>query len=90
MNFDRRLALCIQKLYHRSHFVVGGSWNKSLRLQPLQRCYCENSVSPASAGVMRRHYSVTYMQAIHAINDLLAVGRVGNLLYGRPSHSLVQ
>ena len=24
MNFDRRYALCIQKLYHRSHFTIGG------------------------------------------------------------------
>ena len=41
MNFGRRYARCIQKLYHRTHFIVGGSWNKSLHLQPLQRCYCE-------------------------------------------------
>ena len=30
----------LQKLYHRPHFTVGGSWNKSFHLQPLQRCYC--------------------------------------------------
>ena len=30
MNFDRRCALCIHKLYHRPHFTVGGSWNKNL------------------------------------------------------------
>ena len=34
------------KLYHRPHFTVCGSWNKSLHLQ---LCYCENSGSPASA-----------------------------------------
>ena len=48
MNFDRRYALCIQKLYHRPHFTVGGNWIKSLHLQPLQRCYCENSGSSRS------------------------------------------
>ena len=34
-NFYRRYALCIQKLHHRPHFTTGGSWNKSLYLQPL-------------------------------------------------------
>ena len=53
-----RSALAIQKLNHRAPFTVGGSWNKSLYLQPLQRCYCENSGSSASACVMRRHYSL--------------------------------
>ena len=48
-------ALCIQKLYHRPDFTVGTYWNKSLLLQPLQRCYNENSGSHASACVMRRH-----------------------------------
>ena len=32
----------------------------SLQLQPLQRCYCENSGSPASVCLVRRHYSTTY------------------------------
>ena len=41
MYFDRRDALCIQKLYHRPHFTVGGCWNKSFHLQPLQLCYCK-------------------------------------------------
>ena len=36
MNFDRRYALYMQKFYHRLHFTVSGSWNKSLHLQPLQ------------------------------------------------------
>ena len=40
--------------YHRPHLTIGGSWNKSLHVQPLQRCYCENSGSPASSCVMRR------------------------------------
>ena len=42
IDLDRRYALYIQKLYHRSHFTVGGCWNKNLHLQLLQRCYCEN------------------------------------------------
>ena len=33
---------------------------------------------------MRRHYSIMYMQLLHPINDLIAVGRWGNLLYGHP------
>ena len=73
--------LCAFKtLYHRPHFTVGGSWNKSLHLQPLQRCYCEISGSPASACVMRSHCFITYTQFFHAIIGLLAVGEVGNLL----------
>ena len=35
MNFDWRYALYIHKLYHRPRFRVGGSWSKSLHLQPL-------------------------------------------------------
>ena len=86
MNVDRRYALCIQKIYHRPHFTVGGCWNKSLHHQPLKRCYCENSGSPASACAMRHHYFITYTQSLNAGNGLLAVGRVGNLLCGRPSY----
>ena len=78
-------AACLQKLFRRSHLTVDGRWNKSLQFQPLQQCYCENSGSPASVCVMRRHYSITYTQSLHAINGLLAVGRVGNLLCGHPS-----
>ena len=48
MNFYRRCAQSIQKRYKKSHFTVCGSWNKSLHLQPLQRCYCENSGSPSN------------------------------------------
>ena len=84
MNFDRRYALCFQKLYHRSHFTVGGCWNKSIHLKPLQRYYCENSESPASACVIRRHYSIMYTESLHVITGLLAVGRVGNLICGCP------
>ena len=36
------------KLCNITYSTVGGSWNMSLQLQPLQRCYCENSGSPAS------------------------------------------
>ena len=83
MDFDLRYVLCIQKHYHRPHFTVGRCWNKTFHIQPLRRCYCENSGSPASAYIMRRHYSITYTQSFQAINDLLAVVRVGNLLCGR-------
>ena len=76
------------KLYHRPHFTIGVSWNKSHHLQPLQRCCCEHSRSPASACVMRRYYSIMYTQSLHAINGLLAVGRVGNLVCGRSSYIL--
>ena len=89
-NFDRDYSLCIQKLYHKSSFAVNGSWNKSLHIQPLQRCYCKNSGSPTSACVMRHNYSITYTQSLHAINGLLAVGRVENLLCGRPSYYAMQ
>ena len=84
INFDWCYGLCIQKLYHRLHFTVGRCWNKSLHLQPLQRCYCECSGSPASACVMRRNYSIMYMQSLHAMNDLITVGRMGNLLCDAP------
>ena len=70
--------------------TVGGSWNKSLHLQPLQGCYCENSGSPVSAGVMQHRYSITYTQSLRAINGLLPVGRVGNLLCGRPSYLIIR
>ena len=54
------LCFVQSKLYHKAHHtVVGGRLNKSLHLQPLQRYYCENSGSPTSACVMRRHYSIT-------------------------------
>ena len=44
--------LCAFKnFHHRPHFTNGGYWNKSLHFQPLQRCHCENSGSPASACV---------------------------------------
>ena len=79
-------ALCIQMIYHRPHFTASGSWNKSLHIKPLQRCYYENSGSSASASVMRRHYSITYMQSLHEINYLLSVR---NLLCGRHSYRYV-
>ena len=37
--------ICAFKNYHRPHFTVGGSWNKSLHLQPLQRCYSGSRVN---------------------------------------------
>ena len=69
MNFDRRCAFYIQNLYHRPHFTVGGCWKKSLHLQPLQRCFCENLGSPTSSFVIRHHYFITYMQSLHEINS---------------------
>ena len=82
--------LCaFKKIFARPHFTVCWSWNKSLHLQSLQRSCCENSGSPASSYVMRRHHSTTYMQSLHTINGLLAVGLVGNLLCGRPSYIMV-
>ena len=35
---------------------------------------------------MRRHHFITYIQSLHAINSLLAVGQMGNLLCGRSSY----
>ena len=82
-----RPTLCSvhSKTFHRPYFTVGGCWNKSLHLQPLQLWYCEKS---GSACVMRRNYSITYMHPFSAINGLIVVGRVGNLLYGYPSYWL--
>ena len=81
MNFDRRYALCIQKFYHKPHFTVGWFWNKSHDLQPLQRCYCENSGGPSCDVI-----TLTYMQSLYTINGLIALRRVRNLLCGRPSY----
>ena len=74
--FDRRCSLFIQELYHRCTSQSAGA-GINLHLQPLQRCYFENSESSASACVMRRHYSIMYTEKLHAINGLLAVGREG-------------
>ena len=81
-NFETSLCSVHSKTYQRPHLSVGGSLNKSLHLQTLRRCYSENSGSPVSACVMRRHCSITYTQSLHAVNGLLAVGRAGNLLCG--------
>ena len=80
-----RSALCSvhSETSSQTALQAGGNWNKNVHFQPLQRCYCENSGSPARACVMRCRYSITYTQSLHAINGLLAVGRVGNLLCGR-------
>ena len=76
MNFDWRYVLCIQKLYHRPYFKVGRRWNKSLLLQPLQRCFCENTRSPASACVMQHHY----FNAVASYNKwFTSCGRSGKL-----------
>ena len=42
-------AMCIQRLYHRPNSTVGGSWNNSLHLEPLQRFSWENSGSSVCA-----------------------------------------
>ena len=79
-------SLVQQNLYHRPHFTVGGSWNKSRHLEPQQICYSENSGSTVNACVIRGHYSITYTQSLHSINGLLGVVRVENLLFGRLSY----
>ena len=66
INFNRRYALCIQKLYNWSHFTRGGSWNRSVHLQPMQRSYWEHSGSFASACAMPGHYSITYTRSLRA------------------------
>ena len=72
------ISSVLSKHNHRPHFIVGGSSNNNLHFQPLQWCYFENSGSPASA--LLYHYT----QSLHAMNGLLAVGRVRNLLCGCP------
>ena len=47
-------SLCALKNFI-TDFTIGGSWNKSLQLQQLQRCYCENWGNPASACDMWHH-----------------------------------
>ena len=69
---------------HSKNLSVGGSWNKSI----FKRCkyaIVRNREVLLSACVMRRHYSIRYKQSFHAINGLLAVGRVANILCGCPS-----
>ena len=51
------IMLCAFENFIIGRTWVGGSWYKSLQLQPLQQCYCENSESQASTCVMRRHHS---------------------------------
>ena len=55
--------------------IIGGPW--PLRPRGVG-AYGENSGSPASVCIIRRHYSIMYMQSLYAINGLLAVERVGN------------
>ena len=47
------------KIYHKPHFNIGRSWNKSLHLQPLQRYYCKNSGS--------LHHTTSLLYHIHAV-----------------------
>ena len=83
-----RSTLCIQNLYHRPHFTVGGSWNKSL-LQPLQRCYCENWGSPATAHRSGGCWDI-YM-GVQWIRENLTKGIVSNQDYQNLSfHELVK
>ena len=70
----------------KNFITVGGSWNRNLRIKPLQRSYFDNSGGPASACVMRRNYSIAYTDPLHDISGLLAVGRVENTTHcGLPS-----
>ena len=71
--------LCAFKNFDRPHLTVGGSWNKSVNPQPLQRCYFENLGSPDSECDIRRH-----CYRIHAMNGLLAVGKVWKLTSWTP------
>ena len=86
MNFDQSYALCIQKTLSQTALHR----RRELEYEPppstAATMLCETSGSPASSCVMRRHYSITYMESLHAINGLPAVGRFGNLICGRPSY----
>ena len=88
MDLDRSYNLYIQKLYYKPNFRVCGCWNKSLHLQPLQRCYCDNSGSSTSACVMRRRYCITYMQSLHVINGLV-MGSFSKLSVTSPTSQLI-
>ena len=51
LNFDRRYALCIQKLYHRPHFTIGGT---GITASIFNRC---NDVTVRTRGVLLLHSS---------------------------------
>ena len=78
MNFIGAM-LCASKTLSQTALHSRWCWNKSIHLQPLQRCYCWNSGSPASTCVMRHHCFITHVQSLDAVNGLLAVGRLGDL-----------
>ena len=90
MNFDRRYALSIQKLYHRSHFTV--SAGTGIRASIVNCCNdatVRTRGSHASAFITRRYYSITYTQSLHAKNCLLALGGVRNLFCGGSSYFIM-
>ena len=81
-------VLCTFKTFITDH--TWGSAGVEIRACIFKRCNDATVLwilgSPANACIMRRHYSITYKQSLHAINDLIAVGRVGNLPCGHPSY----
>ena len=81
MNFNLHCALCIQKLYHRLHFTVGGCWNKS----PIfNRC---SDATVRTREVLLVHASrdvITLSSTCSCFMQYSSVGRMGNLLCGRP------
>ena len=83
--FRSTLWFCAFKNFNTDALHSRHELHKNLYNQLLQRCYCENSGISASACVIRRNFSITYTQSLHAVNGLIAVGRVGNLLCGLPS-----
>ena len=79
-----RSALCS---VHSKNFITdrtSQSAGAGIRASIFNRCNDPTVGSATSACVMRRHYS--HAHAVASCNKrLLAVGRVGNLLRGRPS-----
>ena len=59
----------LSKRYQRSSYTVNESWNRSLYLLPLQRCYCDNLGSLASACVMRliTLSRISYVYHVYAV-----------------------
>ena len=83
MDLDRRYALYIQKLYHIYH--TSRSAGVRIRASIFSRC---NDTIVRTKVVPLLHVScdIMYKQSLHAINDLIAVGQVRNLLCGHSSY----
>ena len=60
-----RSALCSVpfKNFIIPHLTVGGSWNKSIYLQQLQQCYCENWRNHAS----ECNHATSLLYHVHAV-----------------------